>query len=192
MSRVYANFFEKNKKTHKKYNSYTLNMLTLKKYDRTKASLYAQKYALTKNAEYFDYTNIGGNCTNYCSQCLFAGANKMNFSLNGWYYMSPSNTSVSWANVEPFYNFLTTNKKEGPFASESSFEMCEVGDFIQLKFKQKQVYSHCLIITKINSKTPNGIIVCANSRDILNKPLSFFNYEKMRILHILGYRETKT
>lgn len=163
-------------------------MLKINKYNRTLASNYAQKYALIKNPQYHDYSNQGGNCTNYISQCIFAGAPQMNTSNNGWYYYSPSRTSVSWANVEPFYNFAVTNQGEGFFATVGNIETCEVGDIIQLKFKNKPIFSHALIITQIKSRTPRGIIVCANTNDTKNKSLSDYMYEKIRFLHILGYR----
>ena len=80
-------------------------MLKFNKYNRNSAILYAQKYALVKNPLYHDYSNQGGNCTNFISQCVFAGAPQMNISSNGWYYFSPQKTSLAWANVEPFFNF---------------------------------------------------------------------------------------
>lgn len=163
-------------------------MYKINKYNRIDAANYALEFALKKNPKYFDYTNQGGNCTNYISQCVFAGASVMNVGVDGWFYYSPSNTSISWANVEPFYNFITTNNGLGVFATESNLQMCEVGDVIQLKFANKNVYSHALFVTKILNKTHNGIYVCANTRDMKNVPLSFYNFEKLRLIHILGYR----
>lgn len=161
-------------------------MYKINRYNRNLSQEYALEFALKKNPKYFDYTNQGGNCTNYISQCVFAGAPIMNF--NEWYYISPSNTSVSWANVEPFYNFITTNTGIGVYGKESSISMCEIGDVIQLKFKNKPNFSHALIVTQIKSLTPDGIYVCANTYDSLNRKLSSYTYEKLRILHILGYR----
>lgn len=163
-------------------------MLKINRYNRQSAINYALKYALTRNPEFHDYSNEGGNCANYISQCIFAGAPQMNFSNNGWNYISPNNTSVSWANVEPFFNFAISNTGEGFFASKSSLEACEVGDVIQLKFKNKPIFSHSLIITKILNRTPRGIIVCANTNDTLNAPLNHYLYAELRVLHILGYR----
>lgn len=165
------------------------NMYKLNKYNRESAVDYAIKYALKRNNEFHNYDHQGGNCTNYISQCLFAGAPKMNFNKeNGWYYLSPWETSISWANVIPLHNFLTTNKGEGVFASASSLEMCELGDIIQLKFYGKTTYTHSLIITEIKNKTPEGILICANTRDVKNIPLSSYRYEEFKPLHILGYR----
>ncbi len=163
-------------------------MYKINKYDRIIATNYALKYAKEKNPSFFDYTLQGGNCTNYISQCVYAGAPQMNVSPNGWYYFSPSNTSISWANVEPFYNFITNNSDIGVFGKESPLEMCEIGDVIQLKFETKNVFSHALFITKIVNKTPGGIFVCANTRDVKDVPLNFYRYEKLRLIHILGYR----
>lgn len=165
-------------------------MFKINKYNRENAVNYALKYALTKNPEFFDYTFQGGNCTNYISQCVYAGAPKMNISPSGWYYFSPANTSISWANVEPFYNFITSNSGEGVFAKLSPLDMCEVGDVIQLKFSHKNVFSHALVVTEIKNRTPNGIYVCANTRDIKNVPLGSYRYEQFRLIHILGYRTT--
>ena len=165
-------------------------MLKINKYNRNNAINYAIKYALEKNPKYFDYTNSGGNCTNYISQCVFAGAPQMNTSTNGWYYFSPSQTSVSWANVEPFYNFAISNMGEGFFATNGNIQTCEIGDVIQVKFKNKPVYTHSLLITKIQDRTARGIIVCANTNDAKNIPLSHYLYETIRFVHILGYRTT--
>lgn len=167
-------------------------MYKINKYNRKKSVEYALKFSLVKNPEFFDYTYQGGNCTNYISQCVYAGAPKMNISQNGWYYFSPSNTSISWANVEPFYNFITTNKEVGPFASNSPLEMCEVGDIIQLKFTNKSVFSHALIVTKITNFTLGGIYVCANTRDKKDVPLNYYQFKEYRLIHILGYRTLLT
>ena len=115
-------------------------MYKINRYGRNEAKEYALKYALQKNPAYFDYTNQGGNCTNYISQCLYAGTKTMQISPSGWYYFSPSNTSVAWANVEPLYHFLTSNQGEGPYASKSPLEMAEIGDVIQLRFSARTIF----------------------------------------------------
>lgn len=163
-------------------------MLKINVYSRNNALKYAMEYAMHKNPEFFDYTNMGGNCTNYISQCVYAGAPKMNFSANGWYYLSPSNTSISWANVEPFYNFITTNQGVGPYAKQSNLQMCEIGDIIQLKFSGMSTFSHSLFVSNIESLTLDGIYVCANTTDVINRNLSTYNFTEYRLMHILGYR----
>ena len=57
-------------------------------YDRDAAVAYARRWALSRNPLYYDFEDIGGDCTNFASQCLFAGAGVMNFTpVTGWYYV---------------------------------------------------------------------------------------------------------
>ena len=39
-------------------------------YDRNKAIRYAKKWAYSRNKKYLDFENIGGDCTNFVSQCI--------------------------------------------------------------------------------------------------------------------------
>lgn len=60
-------------------------------YQRVAAVAYARKWALGRNPVYYDFQNIGGDCTNFASQCIFAGAQVMNWTpVFGWYYGSAS------------------------------------------------------------------------------------------------------
>lgn len=115
----------------------------------------------------------------------------MNYSKNGWFYKSAYNTSLSWVGVEPLKNFLLSNKDVGPYGTEGTFNTCEIGDIIQLKFKNKFQFSHSIIITKIVDRTPKGIYICSNSKNVKQQPLSMYSYEKIKIIHILGYRDLK-
>ena len=59
-------------------------------YDRFRAVAYALRWALSRNPRYYDFEDIGGDCTNYVSQCLFAGCGVMNYAPeNGWYLHKP-------------------------------------------------------------------------------------------------------
>ena len=59
-----------------------------KKYERKKAIQYAQKWALKRNPNYYNYDDIGGDCTNFVSQCIYAGSGVMNYTKTfGWYYL---------------------------------------------------------------------------------------------------------
>ncbi|MBQ3571404.1 MAG: amidase domain-containing protein, partial [Clostridia bacterium] len=42
-------------------------------YNRQNAVEYAKKWALKRNPKYYNFDNIGGDCTSFASQCLFAG-----------------------------------------------------------------------------------------------------------------------
>lgn len=90
-------------------------------YDRQAAFEYAKKWAFRRNPRYYNFEKIGGDCTNFASQCIYAGAKVMNFTPTfGWYYISINNRAPAWTGVEYLFNFLTGNDAEGPFAEETA------------------------------------------------------------------------
>ena len=95
-------------------------MLRIVAYNRTAAVEYARKWAFQRNPAYYNFENLGGDCTNFASQCLYAGSGVMNYTPTyGWYYNSSSDRSPSWTGVVYLYQFLTQNKGPGPFATET-------------------------------------------------------------------------
>ncbi len=162
-------------------------------YDRDRAVEYARKWALSRNPLFLDFTGSGGNCTNFVSQCLFAGCGVMNYTPTfGWYYISPDDRAPAWTGVEELYNFLigapdflSANGGSGPYGRNAmSARMIEVGDIVQLANEEGDFY-HSLIISGF---TDNDILVCAQSNDALDRPLSSYNYTSLRIIHIEGAR----
>lgn len=78
----------------------------MSKYNRQKVYEYAKKWAYSRNPKYYNYDAIGGDCTNFVSQCIFAGCGQMNYNKGtGWYYINGNNKSPSWTGVEFLYNF---------------------------------------------------------------------------------------
>ena len=65
-------------------------------YDRESAIEYAKKWAYKRNNKYYNFDNVGGDCTNFISQCLYAGSKVMNYKKDlGWYYINGNNKSPS-------------------------------------------------------------------------------------------------
>ncbi|MBQ7907193.1 MAG: amidase domain-containing protein [Clostridia bacterium] len=160
-------------------------MIATKDYNRGRVVEYARKFALQRNPIFYTFEGIGGNCTNFASQCVLAGSCTMNFTpIYGWYYLSLNRRSASWTGVDFFYDFFTTNQGLGPFGEESTLEGAEVGDLIQLQNEEDNFY-HTLVITEI---TEDEIFICANSNDALDRPLSSYTYKNLRVIHILGVR----
>ncbi len=161
-------------------------------YDREKAVAYARRWAFSRNPDYYDFSNLGGDCTNFASQCLFAGAPVMNFTPEiGWYYRSANDRSAAWTGVEYFYNFLTKNATYtginggiGPFAAEVSFADLEIGDFIQLGNATGDFY-HTPIVVGFARGVP---LVAAHTNDAFDRLLNSYQYQRIRYLHILGAR----
>ena len=94
-------------------------------YDEAAAVAYAKRWALLRNPAYLDFHGLGGDCTNFVSQCLYAGAGVMNRTpVYGWYYLTGNNRTASWTGVEYLYRFLTANKGPGPYARRFPATWC--------------------------------------------------------------------
>lgn len=154
-------------------------------YNREKVIEYAKKWAYDRNPQYYDFDNVGGDCTSFASQCIYAGAKVMNYSKqNGWYYISGNNKSPSWSGVEFLYNFLTQNKSVGPYGYDVEQNKIELGDIAQLSFDGNK-FSHSLVIVKIQYKKDlNQIFISSHTFDSFNKRISEYNFEKIRFIHI--------
>ena len=70
-------------------------------YDRKAAVRYAHQWAFSRNPAFYDYEELGGDCTNFASQCLYAGTGVMNFTPTfGWYYIDANQKAPAWTGVE--------------------------------------------------------------------------------------------
>ncbi len=160
-------------------------MFVTKEYNRENALAYARRWALDRNPLFFSFNGIGGDCTNFVSQCIFAGGCVMNYKPNyGWYYISSNDRTPSWSGVEFFYDFMVNNKEQGPFAKETTAENITPGDVIQLGNAENEYY-HTLIVVE---KTEDEIFIAAHSDDYYRRPLSEYDYANIRYLHIEGIR----
>ena len=155
-------------------------------YNRKGVLEYAKVWALKRNPKYFNFDNYGGDCTNFASQCIYAGCNTMNYTPTfGWYYNNSSDRTASWTGVEYLYNFLINNKGIGPFAKEVSKNEIEIGDIIQLGDSNYHFY-HSPVIVK---KEGNNIFVVAHSDDSYARNLLSYNFDNIRYVHILGFKK---
>lgn len=159
-----------------------------KPYDRSKAVEYAIKWANSRNPRYFDFENYGGDCTNFISQCIYAGTNVMNYTRTyGWYYNSSYDRAPAWTGVQFLYNFMIRNKSIGPYATEIDLYEAELGDIIQLGGGNG--YYHTMIITGFESyDNDNAILISTHTFDANQRPINTYIYEKLRCLHIEGFR----
>ena len=164
-------------------------MFTVLDYNREKAVEYAHKWARNRNPEYYDFSGIGGDCTNFTSQALYAGSGVMNYTPDvGWYYIDVNNRAAAWTGVQYLYNFLVSNQSVGPFAKEVSRAQVMPGDIVQLSFNG-YTFGHSPFIVSVGS-TPSyrNILVAAHTYDADYKPLSSYRFHKARFLHIEGVR----
>ena len=140
----------------------------MKEYNRTAAVRYASRWALDRNPAFYDYSNIGGDCTNFASQCLFAGSGVMDYTETfGWYYINANEKAPAWTGVEQLYNYLTNRmQRPGPVAEEVTRREILLGDLVQLSFNG-ETFGH----TPVVIATRPTIFVAAHSEDSFMRPL---------------------
>lgn len=157
-------------------------------YDRVAAILYAHKWAFGRNPAYYDFEEIGGDCTNFASQCLYEGTGIMNFTPEfGWYYIDANRKAPAWTGVDYFYNFLTRKEvSPGPLALQTDLSGILPGDFVQLRFGPGN-FGHTLIVVAMGfPATLDNTLIAAHSVDSDWRPLSSYTFQEIRFLHILG------
>lgn len=158
-------------------------------YNRNAAINYANRWALSRNPDFYDYSQIGGDCTSFVSQCVYAGSGVMNYTPDfGWYYINANDKSPSWTGVQFFYNFMTTNQGVGPFAEERPLYALLPGDVIQLANESGSFY-HSLFLVAVR-RGPRGrrYYVASHSQDALYRNLNSYNFQNIRGIHIVGVR----
>jgi hypothetical protein len=170
-------------------------MLELGRFDyaREKAVAYAHRWAYFRNPDFLDFSEMGGNCTNYASQCIFAGSGIMNYTpVFGWYYITGNDRTASWTGVQYLYNFLTQNVGVGPYATDATVDKILPGDVIQLAIDREE-FHHTPVVIEVRGPvaTLENIYVAANSYDADCRPLTSYDYKKIRFLHIEGVRYQK-
>ena len=166
---------------------------TLEAYDRNAAVRYARRWAYGRNPAFYDYEHIGGDCTNFASQCVYAGSGVMNFTKDlGWYYINANNKAPAWTGVEYFYNFMTREEATvGPVAEVTGIRQILPGDVVQLSFSGK-AWNHSPVVVSLlrtPALSPRDVLIAAHSDDADNRPLDTYDYQAIRFLHFLGVRK---
>jgi len=160
-------------------------------YNREKAITYAHRWAYGRNPAYYDFHNIGGDCTNFASQVIYAGSGIMNHTPTfGWYYINANNRTSSWTGVNYLYNFLINNKGAGPFAEEVDVKDVIPGDIVQLSFVGNNFFNHSPVIVHSGNLPKLGSILIAthtDDRDFYS--LTNYRWVDIRFIHIKGIRK---
>ena len=157
-------------------------------YNRFAAVNYAHRWAYGRNPMFYDYENIGGDCTNFASQCILAGEGVMNYTPTwGWYYINANEKAPAWTGVEYLYRFLVRqNRSIGPVGRECAIGEIRPGDIIQLRFSGEQFQHSPVVVQASNPRTPADILVAAHSQDADNRPLNTYQYTEVRYIQIEG------
>ena len=139
---------------------------------------YAKNWAFDYNPQYYNFSALGGDCTNFISQCLYAGGIKMNFSTQGWFYRSLNDRAPAWTGVNEFWNFGTSNTSVGLKLNQCSFSSLKVGDIVQLYNGQR--FYHTLLVVNVE----NGVKVSAHDYNAFDIPLTSYYFSSFRCAHV--------
>ncbi|WP_058302788.1 amidase domain-containing protein [Gorillibacterium timonense] len=128
-------------------------------YDRERAAEYADRYWESANPAYLEFEV---DCSNYVSQCIFAGGAPMNYTDrrdSGWWYRGMSgnreNWSYSWAVADSLRRYLSVGRSHGLRAKivETPQEL-EPGDVISYCWKGDGRYGHSTVVA---ARDKNGM-----------------------------------
>lgn len=148
--------------------------------DLPNAVRYAETWALGRNPAWYDFDGLGGDCTNFISQCIYAAGAVMNDTKDtGWYYYSLNNRAAAWTGVEYFYRFMVNNRSVGPFGREVPLADVQIGDVVQLG--DETGYYHSLLVVALENGQP---LVAAHTHDALRRPLFSYMFDAARVLRI--------
>ena len=150
-------------------------------YDRARAVAYARRWALERNPAYLNFDGLGGDCTNFVSQCLYAGCGVMNFTpVTGWYYRDAAHRAAAWTSVAYLYRFLTENRGAGPRGVHIKPTDVLPGDVVQLGWK-RGAYTHSVLVVGFCG---DEACVAAHTQDAWMRPLSTYRQPNRRFLRI--------
>lgn len=133
-------------------------------YSKAKACSYALKWALGRNPAYADYSNSGGDCANFTSQCFIAGGLP---NTNEWY---PG--SYQFINVEGQRDMLVNNKRAIKYYQQLPVyprNLDTTGTVVH--YFNGSVYYHAVIITSDPMTNYNSIRVSGHTADVKNGPI---------------------
>ncbi len=170
-------------------------------YDRESALAYSYLYINKRNLDSFaDYSDVGGNCQNYVSQCLYAGGIPMDTVGNDvwkWYDLILSNTgssygrSSSWTGVDEFVTYAENNTGFGLVAEVGApYFTGEPGDVLQVGTEGD--WRHAVLITDVVVDEDGSVIdylINSNTSNLENYPASLYGYPEAILTKIIGWNE---
>ena len=170
---------------------------------------YAKYFEVPEELRLFYYDSNGVDCTNFCSQCVWAsyggwipGFNEKSAAENKerikktirmapfiWYGSMFFSGSNKWCRVVELYDYAISPKTFGPKAvkiyeggwQELNPSIIFEGDVIQLVVASYTPYryGHCLYVTQKGNSLDN-ILICCHSYDRKDSPLSEFSDDPLQ------------
>ncbi|MCX5380815.1 amidase domain-containing protein [Streptomyces sp. NBC_00091] len=121
-------------------------------YDYAAMAKYAEKYWSNYNPAYRKFNGAGGDCTNFISQALNAGAWKpvpgSSSDYRNWWY-DGTRQSDSWVGANEWAWFTLSNQRAANLANV--YQM-DVGDILQVDFNKDGSKDHSMMVTYRSTK----------------------------------------
>ncbi|MFS1514367.1 amidase domain-containing protein [Chengkuizengella sp. SCS-71B] len=136
------------------------------RYERSKVKEYADVWWENPNP---DFRSFNDDCTNFVSQCIYAGGASMNYTRNralGWWYNSGQDGwSFSWTVSQCLKNYLLTNLNGLRAETVENPKQLQIGDVIFYDWDGDSKFQHSAIVT---DKDENGMPL-VNARTVNSK-----------------------
>ena len=184
--------------------SFKVNVTADNEYNREKAVAYSNNWVgenkVVRNPDYSNYSDFGGNCQNYASQCILAGGVPMDcvgdynaqwkwYDDEMSYYEEENGRSGSWAGTEYFYEYCNNNRGFGLVAkTDLNIFSAQPGDVIQ--YVVDGWARHSVVVSKVIYDDNGNVVeifINSNTTDRKNYPLTAYGYTDIRLIHIVGY-----
>lgn len=144
-------------------------------YNAKNAVAYAKKWANGRNPAYIDMTQLGGDCTNFVSQCLAAGGLEQG---ENWRYVSENERTPAWSDADSLCaHLLESGAAQEVFTGEDM----QPGDVVFLSTPEGDLY-HALLVVDQNA---GKLYIAAHTNDAWMRPLGSYLYWKARFVHML-------
>ncbi len=171
---------------------------SIHEYNRNGVVNYAHRWATAappyNHPPYDDFTNLGGDCTNFISQAIHEGSTAAMVGSNtfGWYYNNMDDRAAAWTNVTAMYNFITQYLvwPAGPEGCDVAQYQAYEGDLIQYDWTNDGIWDHGVIIVHSEDYGSQNRYhwVAAHTDDVDNYPFTsyIYNHPNMvyRFVHI--------
>jgi hypothetical protein len=125
-------------------------------YNRNKVQDYVNTWWNSFNPDYLFFKE--DDCTNFVSQCLFAGNAPMNYTGKrelGWWYQGKSGKqelwSLSWAVADSLRRYLTGGLKDWHAETVDSPLKLTIGDVISYDWDGNGHYQHSAIVSDLDA-----------------------------------------
>lgn len=125
-------------------------------YDRQKAQLYADTWWDKNNPQYLGFDV---DCSNFVSQCLFAGGASMNYTgkrETGWWYKGRINNqeqwSFSWSVAHSLQSYLSYSKSGLRANVVDRADQLTIGDVIVYDWDGDAKFQHSVIVSAMDSQ----------------------------------------